>query len=195
MKPDIASYFIQNKVISWMLTLIFLIGGIQAFFSLGRLEDPEFTIKDAMVVTAYPGATPQQVEEEVTYPIEKALQQLPYVDEINSISGRGLSQITVSMKNNFGPDELPQIWDELRRKVNDLKPNLPPELPSPRSLMTLGMSMGSCWQSPETGIPIKSSMTMSTTCAGSWSWLMGSARSLSQAPSRSRSSLSFRCNG
>ncbi|ENM3894258.1 transporter, AcrB/D/F family [Vibrio cholerae] len=127
----VAAYFINNRVISWMVSLIFLIGGTAAFFNLGRLEDPAFTIKDAMVVTSYPGATPQQVEEEVTYPLEKAIQQLTYVDEVNSISSRGLSQITVKMKNNYGPDDLPQIWDELRRKVNDLKGALPPGVNPP----------------------------------------------------------------
>ncbi len=134
----IAAYFIRNRVISWMISLIFLIGGAAAFFGLGRLEDPAFTIKDAMVVTSYPGATPQQVEEEVTYPIEKAIQQLTYVDEVNSISSRGLSQITVSMKNNYGPDDLPQIWDELRRKVNDLKGQLPPGVNDPSVIDDFG---------------------------------------------------------
>ncbi|MFH4626688.1 efflux RND transporter permease subunit VmeI [Vibrio alginolyticus] len=134
----IAAYFIRNRVISWMFALIFLIGGIAAFFGLGRLEDPAFTIKDAMVVTSYPGATPQQVEEEVTYPIEKAIQQLTYVDEVNSISSRGLSQITVTMKNNYGPDDLPQIWDELRRKVNDLKGTLPPGVSEPQVIDDFG---------------------------------------------------------
>ncbi|MEI8595928.1 efflux RND transporter permease subunit [Photobacterium sp. Hal280] len=138
MKQDIATYFIKNKVISWMLTLIFLIGGTMAFLDLGRLEDPEFTIKDAMVVTSYPGATAQQVEEEVTYPIEKAIGQLSYVDEVNSISSRDLSQITVTMKNNYGPDDLPQIWDELRRKVNDLKPSLPPGVGTPKVVDDFG---------------------------------------------------------
>ncbi|EJR0950605.1 efflux RND transporter permease subunit VmeI [Vibrio alginolyticus] len=134
----IAAYFIRNRVISWMVALIFLIGGIAAFFGLGRLEDPAFTIKDAMVVTSYPGAAPQQVEEEVTYPIEKAIQQLTYVDEVNSISSRGLSQITVTMKNNYGPDDLPQIWDELRRKVNDLKGTLPPGVNEPQVIDDFG---------------------------------------------------------
>ncbi|NOH23609.1 efflux RND transporter permease subunit [Vibrio europaeus] len=134
----VAAYFIRNRVISWMIALIFLIGGVAAFFGLGRLEDPAFTIKDAMVVTSYPGATPQQVEEEVTYPIEKAIQQLTYVDEVNSISSRGLSQITVSMKNNYGPDDLPQIWDELRRKVNDLKGQLPPGVNDPSVIDDFG---------------------------------------------------------
>ncbi|PMH46718.1 multidrug transporter AcrB [Vibrio sp. 10N.286.49.B3] len=134
----IAAYFIRNRVISWMLSLIFLIGGTAAFFDLGRLEDPAFTIKDAMVVTSYPGATPQQVEEEVTYPLEKAIQQLTYVDEVNSLSSRGLSQITVSMKNNYGPDDLPQIWDELRRKVNDLSSQLPPGVADPTVIDDFG---------------------------------------------------------
>ncbi|MEC6831652.1 efflux RND transporter permease subunit [Photobacterium toruni] len=142
MKQDIATYFIKNKVISWMLTLIFLVGGTVSFFGLGQLEDPAFTIKDAMVVTAYPGATPQQVEEEVTYPIEKAIQQLTYVDEVNSLSSRGLSQITVTMKNNYGPDDLPQIWDELRRKVNDISSSLPPGVAKPKVIDDFGDVFG-----------------------------------------------------
>ncbi|GEM80424.1 efflux RND transporter permease subunit [Vibrio superstes] len=138
----IAAYFIKNKVISWMISLIFFIGGTASFFELGRLEDPAFTIKDAMVVTSYPGATPQEVEEEVTYPIEKAIQQLSYVDEVNSISSRGLSQITVTMKNSYGPDDLPQIWDELRRKVTDLDGTLPPGVNTPAVIDDFGDVFG-----------------------------------------------------
>jgi len=117
---NIAEYSIKNKVISWMLTLIFLGGGVLSYTGLSRLEDPEFTVKDAVIVTQYPGASPRQVEEEVTYPIESAIQQLQYVDYIRSISSNGLSQITVTMKRIYNKDDLPQIWDELRRKINDL---------------------------------------------------------------------------
>ncbi|MEJ2445689.1 MAG: efflux RND transporter permease subunit [Exilibacterium sp.] len=81
---NIAAYFIERKVTSWMITLILLIGGSIAFSNLGQLEDPEFTIKDAIILTYYPGATPVQVEEEVTYPLESGIQNLPYVDEIRS---------------------------------------------------------------------------------------------------------------
>ncbi|MBE0472393.1 MAG: efflux RND transporter permease subunit, partial [Methyloprofundus sp.] len=76
---DIAAYFINKKVTSWMLTLILLIGGTIAFTNLGQLEDPEFTIKESLIITHYPGASPEQVEEEVTYRIETELQNLPYV--------------------------------------------------------------------------------------------------------------------
>ncbi|GLQ33293.1 efflux RND transporter permease subunit [Litoribrevibacter albus] len=128
---DTAGYFINNKVTSWLVTLILLIGGILSFDELGRLEDPEFTIKDAIVVTRYPGASPQQVEEEVTYLLENAIQQLAYVDEITSISTPGLSQITVTIKDKYDANYLPQIWDELRRKVKDASRNLPPGVKTP----------------------------------------------------------------
>ena len=122
----IAEYAIRNRVISWLFATILFVGGAISFSQLGQLEFPEFTIKSALVVTSYPGASPQQVEEEVTLQIEDAIQQLAYVDAITSINSAGLSQITVDIKSNYDKSELPQIWDELRRKVNDLVPNLPP---------------------------------------------------------------------
>ena len=128
---NISSYFIKNTIISWMFVLILLIGGGLSYLGLGQLEDPPFTIKDAVVVTMYPGATSTEVEEEVTYPIEKAIQALPYVDYIVSLSTPGMSQITVTMTNIYGPDELPQIWDELRRKVGDMSTQLPPGVSTP----------------------------------------------------------------
>jgi multidrug efflux pump subunit AcrB len=128
---DVAQYFIKNKTSSWLVTLILLIGGTLAYFGLGRLEDPQFTLKQALIITSYPGASPLQVEEEVSYPIENAIQQLPYVDHVTSISTSGTSQIMVEMKGIYRAKELKQIWDELRRKVNDLKPQLPPGVQTP----------------------------------------------------------------
>ena len=122
---NIAGYFVKNRTTSWLVTLILLIGGTVAFFGLGRLEDPQFTIKKAMVITQYPGASPTQVEEEVTYPIENAIQELPYVDNITSISTAGQSQITVEMKSIYRKEALRGIWEEMRRKINDLTPSLP----------------------------------------------------------------------
>ncbi|WP_319534205.1 efflux RND transporter permease subunit [uncultured Vibrio sp.] len=122
---NIAEYSIKNKVISWLFIVILAIGGVTSFLELGRLEDPAFTIKEAMIISTYPGATSKEVEEELTYPLEKEIRKLPYIDFITSTSSDGMSQIMVSMKMDYGPDELPQIWDEMRRKINDLQPNLP----------------------------------------------------------------------
>ncbi|MGR5118974.1 efflux RND transporter permease subunit [Vibrio astriarenae] len=122
---NIAEYSIKNRIISWVFLVILAIGGVMSFNDLGRLEDPAFTIKDAMVFSTYPGAIAQEVEEELTYPLEKEIRRLPYVDKITSTSSNGMSQIMVSMDMSYGPDELPQIWDEMRRKINDLQPTLP----------------------------------------------------------------------
>ncbi|MCW8336450.1 efflux RND transporter permease subunit [Vibrio paucivorans] len=122
---SIAEYSIKNKVISWLFLVILAVGGVTSFMDLGRLEDPAFTIKDAMIISTYPGATSQEVEEELTYPLEKEIRKLPYIDKITSTSSNGMSQIMVSMQMEYGPDELPQIWDEMRRKINDLSPTLP----------------------------------------------------------------------
>ncbi|WP_434763064.1 efflux RND transporter permease subunit [Vibrio fortis] len=122
---NIAEYSIKNKVISWLFLVILAVGGVSSFSNLSRLEDPAFTIKDAMIISTYPGASSMEVEEELTYPLEKEIRQLPYIDKITSTSSDGMSQIMVSMKMDYGPDELPQIWDEMRRKINDLQPTLP----------------------------------------------------------------------
>ncbi|OIM99350.1 multidrug transporter AcrB [Idiomarina sp. MD25a] len=128
---NIAQYSMERKTSSWLLLIVLLVGGIVSLLQLGRLEDPKFTIKQAMVITAYPGSSAQQVEEEVTYPLENAIQSLSYVDNIRSISKPGLSQITVEMKSTYRADDLEQIWDELRRKINDSARNLPPGTQQP----------------------------------------------------------------
>jgi multidrug efflux pump subunit AcrB len=123
---NIARYSIERPTSSWLLLLVLLIGGFIALQNLGRLEDPEFTIKQALVVTQYPGASAEQVEEEVTVLLENALQELAYVEHITSTSMPGRSQIMIEVKETYRSAQLPQIWDELRRKVNDANSQLPP---------------------------------------------------------------------
>lgn len=129
---NIAHYSINHKVISWMFILLMLIGGSISFTGLGQLEFPEFTIKNALVITPYPGASPQQVEEEVTLKLEDAIQQMSQVKHITSINSAGLSQIEIEMQEQYGVNDLPQIWDELRRKVNDAVADLPPGVVHPQ---------------------------------------------------------------
>lgn len=126
-----ASYFINHRVTAWMFALLLLLGGSKAFFGLGQLEDPPFTIKEAMVITSYPGASARQVEEEVSAPLENQIQQLAWVDKVSSISSPGLSQINVEISSIYAGDQLRQIWDELRRKITDYQPQLPPGVETP----------------------------------------------------------------
>ena len=123
---NLTEYAIKNKTISWMFVVLLIFGGYLGFNNLGRLEDPNFTIKEAIIITQYPGASAVEVEEEITLPIENALQQLPYVDSITSISSADLSQVQVEMKSIYRKDDLAQIWDEMRRKINDMQASLPP---------------------------------------------------------------------
>ena len=123
---NIAEASIKNRVVTLTFAVVMLFGGIKAFNGLSRLEDPEFTIKDALVVTPYPGASAAEVEEEVTDHIEIAVQQLGQLDEIESRSTRGLSNLTVTIKPQYDSRALPQVWDELRRKVGDAQSGLPP---------------------------------------------------------------------
>jgi len=123
---NIAEWSIRKNVITWVMTILLLVVGWIAFNNLSRLEDPEFTIKDAVVITPYPGASAAEVEQEVTNVIEKACQEMGQLDRLESRSSRDLSIVQVTMKDKYDKATLPQVWDELRRKVNDYQRQLPP---------------------------------------------------------------------
>ena len=123
---NIAESSIRYRTVTLVMTVMLIGGGILAYQRLGRLEDPEFTIKEAQVFTRYPGASAMQVAEEVTDVIETAVQQMGQLDLVTSISEYGLSTVRVEMKDNYDRRTLPQVWDELRRKVNDARKDLPP---------------------------------------------------------------------
>lgn len=120
-----AEYFVKNRTISWMFVIFLAIGGSVSFLDLGRLEDPPFKVKDALIVTAYPGATAEEVEQELTHPLEQMIRQMPEVETLSSSSKPGLSQIKVEMDETTPHDEVEQLWDRLRRKVSDVQPRLP----------------------------------------------------------------------
>jgi len=123
---NIAEWSLRNSVITWVMTILLFVVGWISFNNLSRLEDPEFTIKDALIITPYPGASAAEVEEEVTNVIEKACQEMGQLDRVESRSSRDLSIVQVTMKDKYDKASLPQVWDELRRKVNDYQKQLPP---------------------------------------------------------------------
>ncbi|WP_048708474.1 efflux RND transporter permease subunit [Microvirga massiliensis] len=116
---------IRNRTLTVFAVILLVLAGITAFFNLGQLEDPDFTIKVAVVSTPYPGATAAEVEQDVTDRIETKLQELKQVDYLESFSRGGLSVIKVFVKTTYTSKDIPQVWDELRRKVGDVAPQLP----------------------------------------------------------------------
>ena len=121
-----AELALRNKTSTLVFVVLIVVGGLLAYKGLSRLEDPEFTIKDALVITAYPGATAQEVEEEVTDVVETAVKELGQIKHVESTSSPGRSIVTVTIKAQYDKRTLPQVWDELRRKVNDAQRRLPP---------------------------------------------------------------------
>lgn len=122
---NICEVCFQKKTITFVIAFALLIAGIKSYFSLGRLEDPEFTIRSAQVITAYPGASAREVAERVSDPLEAAVQSLGRVKHVTSVSYPGRSILSVELRDDCLSKDLPQLWDELRRKVGDFAPNLP----------------------------------------------------------------------
>ncbi|WP_170383597.1 efflux RND transporter permease subunit [Ruegeria atlantica] len=122
---NIARASIDRPIYTWLIILIALFGGIWGFLSLGRLEDPAFTIKNAVIATQYPGATAEEVALEVSEPLESAIQQMGEVDTITSVNQPGFSLIEVEIKSTYDGTELPEIWTKLRAKVRDASRTLP----------------------------------------------------------------------
>ncbi len=116
---------LEHKSITWAIILVILVGGSFSFDRLSRLEDPALVLPIAKIVTEYPGASPLEVEEEVTLPLEQVVLQLPYVDFIESTSSQGISQIKLILKSATEGDQVPQIWDEMRRKIRSAESHLP----------------------------------------------------------------------
>lgn len=123
---NIAEFSIKKSIITWTVTVVVLALGYIAYQDLPRLEDPEFAIKDAVIATPYPGASPEEVEKEVTEKIEKEMQELGQLKRVESYSTRGMSVVKVKIKDNYDKTALPAVWDEMRRKVLDVLPQLPP---------------------------------------------------------------------
>jgi multidrug efflux pump subunit AcrB len=138
----LVEFGLQYRAVMALITVIIVIGGIFSFFSLGRLEDPPFSVKSALVITQYPGATPEEVEQEVTDRLETAIHQMPQVKHIYSMSRDGLSYIRVDVKDRYWAKDLPQVWDELRRKINDAATSLPPGVETPKVVDDFGFVFG-----------------------------------------------------
>lgn len=121
----LAKFFLKNRALSWLLLALILLGGVVAYVGMGKLEDAPFTIKQAVVTTTYPGASPLEVQQQVTDVLEEAIQSLGELYYLKTENRAGLSKITVYVKKEIRADAMQQLWDKLRRKVSDAQGKLP----------------------------------------------------------------------
>ena len=130
---NLAEFTIRNKVLSVIVILLAVVGAWSAYQDMPRFEDPEFTIRVAQIIVQYPGASPLEVAEEVTAPLERAIQQLQEVDEIESTSSAGVAEIMVSIKYDFSKSrgDLQLVWTKLRNEISDAQRSLPPGVNPP----------------------------------------------------------------
>lgn len=122
---NITEYALNNRALVKFFIAVLVLGGIFAFFSMSKLEDPELKVKQALIVTVYPGASAHKVELEVTDVLEKSIRSMGEIDNIQSKSMADVSQITVELESTVSPEELEQKWDLLRRKVSNAQASLP----------------------------------------------------------------------
>lgn len=118
-------YFLQKKSVTILLLVLVLAGGLFSYVKMGKLEDAPFTIKQALVLTPYPGASPSEVQTQVSDILEEAIQSMGELYYLKTENRTGLSKITVYVKKEIRADEMQQLWDKLRRKVNDVQGKLP----------------------------------------------------------------------
>ncbi|MFM8865605.1 MAG: efflux RND transporter permease subunit, partial [Limnohabitans sp.] len=122
---NLSRWALEHPALTRYLMVALMVLGMAAYFQLGQDEDPPFTFRAMVVRTYWPGATAQQVAEQVTDRIERVLQEVPYADKIRSYSKPGESQVIFQLKDNSPPHEVPQLWYTVRKKIADARGGLP----------------------------------------------------------------------
>ncbi len=116
---NITEWAIRNKTTVMIFSLFITLGGVSAYFNIGKLKNPTFTIQTAVVITQYPGASAEEVELQVTEVIEKAAQKLGSLKHVRSMSQPDVSTVFVDIEDSYPPEAMPQIWNNLRERIHN----------------------------------------------------------------------------
>ena len=128
---NLSRWAIEHPALTRYLMVVLMVLGVAAYFQLGQDEDPPFTFRIMAIRTYWPGASAQQVAEQLSDKLERTLQEVPYADKIRSYAKPGESQIIFQLKDNAPPGEVPQIWYTVRKKINDMRYTLPQGVQGP----------------------------------------------------------------
>ncbi|NWG32513.1 MAG: efflux RND transporter permease subunit [Rhodocyclaceae bacterium] len=129
--PNLSAWALEHPSMVLYLIVVLLVAGILSFFKLGRAEDPDFTFKVMVVRTLWPGASAREVEQELTERIERKLQETPYLDVLRSVSRDGESMVFVILKDYTPKAEVPESWRQVRKKLDDIRVQLPAGVQGP----------------------------------------------------------------
>lgn len=130
-KFNLSAWALANQQLVAFFMLVVTIAGVMSYYNLPRNEDPAFTIKTAVVSASWPGASVEDTVNFVTDPLEKKLQEVPYLDYLESYSRPGESVIFIYLRDNTPPDKVEELWYTVRKKVKDISPQLPAGVTSP----------------------------------------------------------------
>jgi multidrug efflux pump len=130
-KFNLSKWALDHPALTRYLMVVLMVLGVAAYFQLGQDEDPPFTFRAMVVRTYWPGATAQQVAEQVTDKLERTLQEVPYADKIRSYSKPGESQIIFQLKDSSKPSDVPNVWYAVRKKIGDMRYTLPQGVQGP----------------------------------------------------------------
>ena len=144
---NLSLWALNHPALTRYLMVVLMVLGVAAYFQLGQDEDPPFTFRAMVVRTYWPGATAQQVAEQVTDKIERTLQEVPYADKIRSYSKPGESQIIFQIKDSSRAAEVPDVWYSVRKKIGDMRGNLPQGIQGPFSMTSLATCSASSMRS------------------------------------------------
>jgi multidrug efflux pump subunit AcrB len=128
---NLSKWALDHGPLTRYLMVVLMVLGIAAYFQLGQDEDPPFTFRVMVVQTFWPGASAQQMAEQVSDKLEKTLQEVPYADKVRSYSKPGLSQITLELKDSSRPSEVANVWYTVRKKIGDMRGTLPAGVQGP----------------------------------------------------------------
>ena len=128
---NLSRWALEHPALTRYLLLVLMVLGFSSYFQLGQDEDPPFTFRAMVVRTYWPGATAQQVAEQVTDKLERTLQEAPYADKIRSYSKPGESQIIFQIKDSSRPGDVPNVWYSVRKKIGDMRGTLPAGVQGP----------------------------------------------------------------
>ena len=128
---NVSAWAISHRPLVLFMILALGAAGAYSYLNLGRAEDPTFTIKTMLVSAAWPGATAEEMQDQVADKIEKKVQELPYLDRVESYSRPGVSVVKITLADSTPPSQVQDLWYQVRKKIGDIKGELPAGVAGP----------------------------------------------------------------